>query len=326
MSDTREIIKEVRSFFRTISWKKILTFLFFVFLATIFWFMQIWSQEFETKLNIPIRYVNIPDSIIFENNLTDAIEVTINDKGVATLRYLLTKKNDSLTVDVRNFIQGTKDKVIQGGNYEQLIRTNLLQSSKLISYYPSKLAFNYSILHHKKLSVIYDGYVNLAPGYLLDGDLSIEPDSVVVYGSRAALDTLKYMLTVDDTLKNVTSNREILIPMKPVKGVKLIPNEVSLTIPVDEFLQKEIEVPVVCVNLPPTLNIKFFPSTVKIPLFVGLKRSNAIKPEDFKVIVNYDDIKDLKDPSIPVRIAESPDYVQAKLPIPSEVEFVLEQK
>lgn len=326
MSDTKDIIKEVRSFFKTISWKKILTFLFFVLLATIFWLMQVWRQDFDTEVTIPVKYVNIPDSVIFDNSFTNVIEVGIKDDGAATLRYFFTKRNDSLVIDVRNLIQGSKEKVIQGGAYEQLIRTKLFASSKLISYSPSKLTFNYAILHQKKLSVLYDGYVNLAPGYLLDGDLSINPDSVMVYGSKAALDTLKYVLTTDDTLDNVTSTRVVTVPMNPIKGVKFIPKEVSLTIPVDEFLQKEVEVPVVCVNLPPTLDIKFFPSSVKIPFFVGLKRSNAIKAENFKVIVNYDDIKDVNKPSIPLRIAESPDYVQTKLPIPSEVEFVLEQK
>lgn len=326
MSDTRDINKEVRSFFKTLSWKKILTFLLFVLLATIFWLMQIWRQDFETTLRIPVKYVNVPDSIIFEKDLIDDIEVKVKDDGAAILRYFFTRRNDSLIIDVRNQIKGSKENVIQGATYEQLIHTKLFFSSTLVSYFPSKLTYTYDVLHQKRLPVIYDGYVNLAPGYLLDGDLLISPDSVMVYGSRAALDTLKYVLTKDDTLENITSTKELKVSMKDIKGIKYIPNQISLTIPVDEFMQKEVEIPVVCVNLPSNLNIKFFPSSVKIPLFVGLKRSNAIKKEDFKVIVNYDDLKDLKDPSIPVRIAASPDYVQTKPPIPSDVEFVLEQK
>jgi len=188
------------------------------------------------------------------------------------------------------------------------------------------VSYAYAVLHQKKIPVIYDGYVLLASGYILDGDLTVEPDSVLVYGSRAALDTLRYAHTLGDTLTNVTSDKKILIAMRPAKGVKFMPNAVELSIPVDEFNQKEVEVPVICVNLPENLNIKFFPSSVKIPFFVGLKRYKDITAEDFKVIVNYDDIKDFRETSIPVRIAESPDYVQTKLPIPSEVEFVLEQK
>lgn len=327
MGDTKEILKkEVSLFFKTISWKKILTFLFFVLLALIFWLMQVWRQEFDTTLTIPVKYINIPDSIIFENELAESIELKIKDDGSAVLRYFFTKRNDSLIIDIRSLIKSSKEKVIQGRNYEQLLRTKLFMSSELVSYSPTKLSYNYAVLHQKKLPVIYDGYVNLASGHLLDGDLLVEPDSVIAYGSYAVLDTLNYALTEDDTLKNVTSSRKVLVSMKQIQGIRFIPNAVQLSIPVDEFIQKEVEVPIVCVNLPDNLNIKFFPSSVKIPVFVGLKRFKALKAEDFKVIVNYDDIENFKEISIPVRIAESPDYVQTKLPVPSEVEFVLEQK
>lgn len=327
MSDTKDIIlQRVRSFFKKVQWKKILTFLFFVLLALIFWLMQIWRQKFDTEINIPVRYVNIPDSIVFENELPTNIEVGIKDDGAAMFNYYFNKGKDSIIVDVREMIKGTQERVIQGRNLEQMIRGKLLVSSELNSYSPTRISYAYAVLHQKKLPVIYDGYVSLASGYLLDGDLTLEPDSVLVYGSRAALDTLRYAHTIGDTLKNVTSNRKMLIPIRQYNGIKFIPNSVELNIPVDEFTQKEVELPVICVNLPDNLNIKFFPSSVKIPFFVGLRRYNDITAEDFKVIVNYNDIKDFKETSIPVRVTESPDYVQTKLPVPSEVEFVLEQK
>ncbi len=327
MSDTREIlIQEVRSFFKNISWKKILTFLFFVLLSFIFWMMQIYRQKFETTLTIPVKYINLPDSIIFENELPSDVYVRIKDDGASLFKYYFTKRDDSLVVDVRDMVKGTSEKVIQGRNLEQLIRGKLFVTSELISYSPTRVSYAYAILHQKKLPVIYDGYISLAPGYLVDGELTLEPDSVFAYGSRAALDTLRYAHTVDDTLQNVTSAKKIQVAMRPTRGVKFIPNTVQLSISVDGFNLKEVEVPVICVNLPENLEIKFFPSSVKIPFFVGLKRYNDITAKDFQVKIDYNDIKDVKDASIPVRITESPDYIQTKIPIPAEVEFVLEQK
>ncbi|MFV0419522.1 MAG: YbbR-like domain-containing protein [Dysgonomonas sp.] len=327
MSNTKDIIlQEVRSFFKKIQWKKILTFLFFILLALIFWLMQVWRQKFDSDLNIPVKYVNVPDSIIFENELPTNIVARIKEDGATIFRYYFTRSKDSLVVDIREIVNSTQERVIKDRSFEELIRTKLFNTTELLSYTPARLSYPYAILHQKKLPVIYDGYVSLASGHLLDGDMTLQPDSVLAYGSRSALDTLHYAHTLDDTLKNVTSGRRVLVVMREMKGVKFAPNSVELTIPVDEFNQKIVEVPVVCVNLPENLNIKFFPSSVKIPFFVGLKRYNQITAEDFKVIVNYNDIKDFKETSMPVRVTESPDYVQTKLPIPSEVEFVLEQK
>ncbi len=327
MSDTKDkILQEVRSFFKRVSWKKILTFLFFILLSSIFWMMQVYRQKFESTLTIPVKYINVPDSIVFENELPDDVYVRIKDDGAALFRYYFTRRKDSLVVDVRDIVKGTQEKVIQGRNFEQLIRGKLFVTSELISYSPTRVSYAYAVLRQKKLPVIYDGYVNLAPGYLLDGELTVKPDSVIVYGSKATLDTLFYAHTVNDTLENVTNDKKMLVAIRSIKGVKFIPSTVELSIPVDEFNEKEIEVAVTCVNLPEDLNIRIFPSSVKIPIFVGLKRFNEITSEDFQVTIDYNDIKEFKDASVPVRITKSPDYIQTKIPVPSEVEFVLEQK
>lgn len=327
MGDTSDkILQEVRSFFKKISWKKILAFLFFVLLASIFWMMQVYRQKFESTLVIPVRYTNIPDSIVFENELPANIYVGIKDDGAALFKYFFTKRNDSLVIDVRDIIRGTQEKVIQGRNLEQLIRGKLFVTSELISYSPTRISYAYAVLRQKMLPVIYDGYVNLAPGLLLDGELTLKPDSVLVYGSKATLDTMYYAHTVGDTLKNITKAKKIQIAIRDIKGVKYVPGTVEMTIPVDEFIEKEVEVPVTCVNLPENLSIRFFPSSIKIPFLVGKKRYSSITADNFEVIVDYNDLKDSKESSIPVRITESPNYIQAKIPVPSEVEFVLEQK
>lgn len=329
MGDTndKEIFsQEVRTFFKNIRWKKILTFLFFVVLSCIFWIMQVYRQKYEATLTIPVKYINIPDSIVFENELPLLVSARIKDDGGTLFKYLLTRRNDSLIVDVRDVVKSTPDKVIQGRNFEQLIRSKLFATTELISYSPTRMSYIYALLHDKKLPVIYNGNVNLANGHMLTGDLSVSPDSVLVYGSREALDTLYYAYTVSDTIENVTSERRVMVAMRPIRGIKYIPNEVELTIPADKFIEKVVEVPVTCINLPANLSIKFFPSSVKIPFDVGKTKEDNIVASNFKIVIDYNDIKDLKESSVPVRITESPDYIRTKFPEPTEVEFVLEKQ
>jgi hypothetical protein len=147
-----------------------------------------------------------------------------------------------------------------------------------------------------------------------------------VYGSRAALDTLHYAYTISDTLTHIKSCKSVKVKVNPVQGVKYVPDEVELNIPADEFTLKKVEVPVVCANLPNNLNIKFFPSSVTIPFYVGLKRFDNITSDNFRITIDYNDIKNLKDMSIPVQITENPDYIRIQIPVPAEVEFVLEQR
>ncbi|MDR3060398.1 MAG: YbbR-like domain-containing protein [Prevotella sp.] len=329
MSDTddKEILtQEVRAFFKTIPWKKILTFMFFVLLSCIFWVMQVYRQKYEATLTIPVKYINVPDSIVFETELPEVVQARIKDDGATLFRYYLTRRSDSVVVDIRDAIKSTQDRTLQGRNLEQLIRTKLFATSELISYSPTRMSYTYALLRSKKLSVIYNGSVTLDAGYMLDGDLTTQPDSVVVYGSKASLDTLYFAYTVSDTLRHIKSAKTVKVKMKPIPGIKYVPDEVKLNIPVDEFIKKEVEVPIRCINLPNNLDIKLFPSTVKIEFFVGLKRSDNINSNNFEVTIDYNDIKDMNDMTIPVRITDSPDYIRTMTPIPSEVEFVLEQR
>jgi len=326
-ADDKDILaQKVRTFFKTISWKKILTFMFFVLLSSIFWMMQVYRQKYEATLTIPVKYINVPDSIVFEDELPATVYARIKDDGATLFRYYLTKRRDSLVVDVRDIIKNSQEKVIQGRNLEQLIRTKLFVTSELISYSPPRMSYVYALLRSKKLSVIYNGSVTLDAGYMLDGDLTMTPDSIIVYGSRAALDTLYYAYTVSDTLTNIKSQKKLMVKLNPIPGVKYVPDEVELNVPVDEFILKKVEVPIECINLPNNLDIKFFPSSVTIPFSVGMKRFDNITSDNFKITVDYNDIKDLKDASVPVRITESPDYIRTQIPVPSEVEFVLEQR
>ncbi len=326
-TDIYSIIKEkFRFFFKKISWRKNLTFLFFLILAIIFWVMQIYSQKIVFKLSIPIKYKNVSEEILFEHNLPEKVEVDIKDLGSSILKYA-TKSDDSITIDLGIIIKQSPDKnIIQSQELEQLIRAELLPNSELISFYPNYISYAYNKVSVRKIPVIFDGHIQLSAGYQLDGDVSIFPDTIIAYGSKAALDELHYAYTSKDTILDVKGNQAIDIELKTVKGIDFKPQKVRIDIPVDKFLIKEVKVAIECLNLPDDLDIIFFPSEVTVPFFVGLKRYNLIESNDFKIQVDYKDIQDLHTSSIPIRIIEAPDFVRTQLPEPSEVEFILEQK
>lgn len=332
MSNTSEIfdkgklIEKFRSFFKKISWKKNLTFLFFLVLAIIFWGMRVYSQKIEIKLSIPIKYTNVANNILFEHELPTNIDVHIKDNGSAILKYSSLRK-DSLEIDLGAIIkESATRKILQGQTYEQLVRSKLLPSSELLGFYPTQISYAYNKVAVRKLPVLFDGVTNLAAGYQLDGDITILPDSVVAYGSSAALDTLTFAYTERDTLQNIKESQRIDVLLRKTAGVEYKPNKIQLDIPVDKFIIKELKVPVECINLPENLRIKFFPSEVTVSFFVGLKRYNLIESTNFKILVDYRNIKDLGNKSIPIRIIESPEFVRTRLPEPSEVEFILEQE
>lgn len=329
MSNTNNHIRQkVRIIISRIPWKKILTFMFFVLLSSIFWTMRVYRQKYESTMSLPIKYTNIPENIAFEQSLPNLITIRIRDDGSNIFKYYLQKRNDSILINISEFINDPQINIIQGRVLESIIRENLFSSSELLSYSPSQINYTHDVLSQKKIPVIYNGHINLSAGCMLARDLELCPDSVIVYGKIATLDTIKYAYTISDTIKDVHESMTVTAYMQYTQGVYYNPSQVEMLIHVDKRVEKEIEVPITCINLPKNMNIKFLPSKVKIPLSVGQKRFEDVNAEDFTATIDYNNILDLKGKtaSISVSISKSPDFVKTYSPIPAEVEFVLEIK
>lgn len=317
----------VRFFFKQLSWKKVLTFSIFVFIATILWFMQIYNKNFETTVSIPISYSDIPDNIVILDTLPSNIDIQLKDNGFAMFRYGLFNR-DTLRINVASLLKNNSNtKVqIQGTLLDQYIRNSISPRSQLINYQPLRISFSYAPLTHKKLPIIFDGNLNLSPGYLLTNDIKIIPDSVDVYGAKKDLDKLLYIYTNKDTISGVESNKVYSVNISPIPRIRIRPNNIKISVFVEPYVQKSIDVPVTCLNLPRNLDIKFFPSKVTLQFYTGVSKSDSIRVSDFVVSVDYESLKDLSTKSIPVRVISNPEYVRNLTISPPNVEFIFEHK
>lgn len=324
--DSYKIFEKVRILVVKMPWKKILTFSFFLLLSAIFWFMQIYRQNFNATYNIPIKYSSVPDSIVFNQQLPQEVSVTVNDNGFALFKYYFTKSNDSLDINVADIIQYSSSRVIQGLTFQQLIRNHLLNTSDILEFNPAGISFEYTTLEEKKVPIIFDGQIFLAAGYLLSGDIQIIPDSIMVYGSKELLNTISYVYTESDTILDFKSKNPLVYKIENIDNAKLSTNSIKVIIPVDKYTQKDIIVPIQCINTPENIEVKFFPSTVKISFLVGLSEYHSITDRDFSVELDYNDLKEIHDLSIPLRITSSPDHIKNLILSPSEVEFIFEQQ
>ncbi|NDW09880.1 YbbR-like domain-containing protein [Dysgonomonas sp. 520] len=321
-----EIIKWVRTSFANITWRKVLTFSFFILLATGLWFLQIYRQPFETTLHVPVKYTNIPDSIIFDHELPESVSIRIKDGGAEMFRYFFSKRHDTLSIDVGQIINSTKSNVLQGLSLEEILRTKLYSSSEIKSYSPSRISLDHAALVHKKVPVIFDGEVVIEPGYLLAGDIKMIPDSITIYGSEATLSGIEYIYTMNDTIKGITSPQTLSIDLIKGKNVRFSPSSIKLEVPVDQYNEKTVTVPIVCTNLPTDLDIKIFPSTAHVSFLVGQSKYKDVSDADFLIELDYNTLKDLKNPIVPIRLTLSPSYIDNVSISPYEVEFVFEKK
>lgn len=315
----------IKAFFSTVQWKNVVAILFFLVLAFIFWLMLFFQKEnVEGTYRIPLKYTNIPDDVVFDNPLPSFIEVSVADNGAQIFR-LDTKKRDSLKINVAETTEGGNT-VIQGDQYRQLILGQLFSSTTIRGYYPMNISLATSKLQHKELTVVFDGEITTSRANLVADSATFIPETVMAYGSKKSLDQLKTAATEYTIFKNLRATSQLPVKISNVEGVKFVPPQVDIYIPVREYTERTFEVPITVSHMPSNLDVKFFPSRANVTFSVTLEEYKKIKQEDFSIGLDYRKFHSNDDGRVELELTDKPSSIINPRLSPSSVEFLFESK
>ncbi len=321
----RKWTPKAEAYFSTFPWKNLLFFLFFLMLAFIFWLMLFFQKDnVEGTYRIPLKYTNIPEDVVFDNALPAFVEISVADNGVEIF-LLDVRKKDSLEIDVKELTAGGTSE-LQGDQYRQLIRSQLAPSTNIRGYYPMSISLATSKLASKELRVVFDGEITTSRANLVADSAMFIPETVMAYGSSESLKQLKTAVTEYTLFKNLKATSQLPIKINPVKGVKFVPAEVEIYIPIAEYTEHTFEIPITASHVPANLDVKFFPSRVKISFSVTLEDYKKITQEDFEIALDYRDFHENEGGRVELELTKSPPSVNNIRISPSSVEFLFENK
>ena len=311
-----------RAFFSAVPWKNLLSFLFFFMLAFIFWLTLFFERNVEGSYKVPLKYTNVPEDVVFDTEPPKFIEVRVSDKGSEIFRYDLFPK-DTIVINLEEY-QGSKNSFIQGAQYLQLIKSSFSQNSTILGYFPLSISLATSKLESKKLSVVFDGEITTNRANLVADSATFLPETVIAYGARAQLSELSNAITEYTVFNNLKATSQLPIHIKPIEGVKFVPNIVDIYIPIEEFTERSFEIPITAKNLPHGMDVKFFPSRATVSFSVTLEEYKKISEDDFQVQLNYLDFHSNKDGRVELTLTREPSSVRNPRISPTSVEFLFE--
>ncbi|MDR1880145.1 MAG: YbbR-like domain-containing protein [Tannerellaceae bacterium] len=283
------------------------------------------QEEYEIQVTLPVRYRNVPPDISFIQTPPREIRARIKDKGSVLLNYTVGQNFSGIDINMKDIPEKNgvvlfSEKEVESGIMKQLIAT-----TNLLSFEPRRIEAPYGIRMNKTVPVVFDGRVHTEPGFFVCGDIVVDPPIVEVYAADAVLDTLRSVKTVHTEITRGDKTLTRLIQLQKIDGVSIEPNAVSITVPIEEFTEKTLEIPVVCTGTPSRYTIRTFPAVVKITGSVPLSRFKELTEADFSMQVSFDDMKQNVSGVLPVRLTEKPDWVRNITVSPDSVEFILEQ-
>ena len=317
------IINRVKNFLLSKTSREIFTFLFFLLIAALFWLEQTLDREYEIEVKVPLKLKNVPENIVITSDFPEELNVTIRDKGNTLFNYMLTKRFYPINIDFAEHQNRRHHVSLLSTNYSKTITAQLANSTSVTAIKPDTIDYYYSEGKSKKVPVRLQGRVSPGQQYYIS-DTIFNPEQVTVYAPQGALDTIKVAYTkfFEETQIEDTLRREVELVSS--RGVKFVPDVVELKLPVDIYTEKSVEVPVEGINFPAGKTLRAFPSKVKVTFHVGLSKYLDIKPEDFRVLVSYEELRKLEGEKYQVKLKKMPNGVSQVRIYPAQVDFLIE--
>ena len=316
---------KLRTIFAKIDWGKVIPFFLFLILAFIFWLLLFFQNKAEGNFKIPLKYVNIPEEEVFVNTMPQFIDVRIRDLGSGLFNYYFFRQKDSLLIDVEKTQKENNEK-LQVNQITQLIRTKLSANTELIGYSPAIISLETAKLQSKTVAVVFDGEMRTSGGHLVIDSISLIPNEVKVYGTGEQLRKISEVVTEYSVFENLKATSQLRAKLKGIDGITMKPNEVEVYIPIREFTERQFEIPITVKNVPEDVNVKFFPSKVKVTFSVTLDNYKKIAEEEFEIEINYKELKDITGDQVELKLSKFPSSIKDPHINPSVVEFLFEQK
>lgn len=320
-----DLSKRIKNFLLSDKSREFFIFLFFFFIASGFWLLQTLNDEYETSFKLPLQLKNVPDSIVLTSLPQPYIEVRVKDKGTVLMNYKTAKRFLPVPIDFNEYLEYKNNHVrIPSVDFERIIYNQLYTSTRINKLAPDTIEYIYSKGESKRIPIQLTGQIQTARQYYIC-DTLFTPDSITAYAPLAILDTLKLAYTEAVNQKELSDTLKIKSALIKQKGVKFLPDNIEVTIPIDAFTEKTVEVPIHGINFPADKVLRTFPSKVNVTFQVGLKDFNRITKDNFTIIVAYEELINQKEEKYTVKLKKSPIEANHIKISPAQVDYIIEQ-
>jgi hypothetical protein len=311
--------------------RKLLIFLFFLLLSIVFWFLTALNKDYDTVISYPVRYIKLPRGKVIANEVPDQLNLDVQSRGFTLLRLNLQSRLSPLLFDVNSFSINTIPEqesltlfIITNQAIEE-IQEQLPSEIKIVGVSPDTLFLQLSDKYTKLTPVKLNLELEYEKQFMQVSDLIIAPDSVSLSGPKSLIDTIFSVGTIPEKVTGLKKNTELVLDLKPINKIEFSDQKVVVNIPVEKFTEESIQIPLEVINMPDSLFLRTFPTSIEVTYRVGLSDYNKVSEHMFKAILDYSTIGNSIGNKLTVELIKIPDYVQVTNFSPKNVEYIIEK-
>lgn len=269
-------------------------------------------------------YKDFPQKKAFKALQTDTVDLQIEGTGWQLLFARLRVNPPSITVSLeklnqRNFVAFS----------EQLSQINkqLETTQKVISVKPDTLYFDFSKRTNKRVPVKLRHELSFLKQYGIASPIVLKPAYVNISGPQEELVKINEWYTDTLRLKELQQSVNIRVPVKTNNqvNVSIYPANIGVKIPVDEFTEKTIEVPLQIFNNRDFYDVRLYPKKVKVTFKVALSRYEEITEDFVEAYIDINEWKRWGHEQFNVNISRFPEFCKLVNIAPRKINFIIEK-
>ncbi|MFO7998461.1 MAG: YbbR-like domain-containing protein [Bacteroidales bacterium] len=314
--------------------RKATIFLVCFFCSAFFWVLVKLSKENQAMFSQPFVITEVPESVSLFEQSDSLLQYSVQTSGARLLASMFFTSRDTLGIPL-----SALTRIERGGETLHFFTRSQasarlaarMEAGKSIGSVSPDTVF---VRLAEKLSRVVPIRVLADLSYEQrfgsDGPLLLDPDSVLLEGPRHLLDTILYVETeplVFRDLSQTIAFNVSLVPPARHHAIRLTPEQTRVTVPVAEYTEATIEVPLVidCPDSPEGFRadwIRLFPNTVEITYLVSLRDYPSVVPEMFQARVVCPE-GSFEGPQLEVVIEQIPDFVRLESFRPGSVDYLI---
>lgn len=305
---------------RKVMGRNFLTFCGFVAVAAVFWFIMTMNDSVQRNMTVDINFTNVPDSATFITLPPEEMHVTVRDRGSHLLRVGLWR-HPVMNIDFADYAHSGRLRFSRADLMASL-RNTFGATATISSTSIDSISLPYTLERGRRVPVRVVCDATAVSGKTIAGRIACNPGNVTLY-SATDIDTITRVYTQRIVVRDLDDSKEVEVALRPIPGVRIIPETVKVTIPVEALVKRQTMVHINVDNVPAGEELLLFPSRVKVEYYVPMSQFNDVPNIDLRV--DYRDTHLTDESRLPVRIARFPAYVINPTTKTTTVEYTIQR-
>lgn len=288
------------------------------------WLFFALSNSYIYQANTVVRFVNFPQNRAFHSLQSDTVKLQIEGTGWQLLFSKLRINPESIDIDLKEL---NKQTFVNLSDQLGYINRQFSSTQKIVYVQPDTLYFDFSSRAVKRVPVELVSNIQFAKQYGISDSVVINPAYVTLTGPKEDLAKITTWKTDSLRATNVSENMSSRISLKRshVTNINIYPSVAEVKIPVGEFTEKSIEVPIVVRNNRNFNDVRLLPEKAKITFMTAINHYSEIDRDYFEIVVDLDNWRGKSYKQLPLKITRFPEFCKFIRIEPQTVDFLIQR-